>query len=335
MADRILKAVARTNYVAERVVVGDTLHDLIRRFATQSIYGDPAQMDKLTARILNKARTQMIPLANQAGVRNADDLMVGIQKRVGEGEARLLKARAASKLRGGTNKNMLNLKDGLKAAQGNFREETRLELRRARFGVENRKQIERRLAKADRADLGSWEKFQGEHRQAVRDENAALKKLSTEPENKKAAADVKAAQAEQKKAFQRMRRRRSFLARFENATAREMKDAVRMQTRIAQDARFRELGFTDNAQMQWITVNGADTCPDCTPMHGVTKASSEWAGQEPGSGWTVCEQSCMCSLVPVEYSVGNRSVSEPLLGPRTPRDRSLQQSAVGNTPLPV
>jgi hypothetical protein len=285
MADRILKAVARTEAVAEQVALSDSIHDLIVRFAKASIYQDPTKIDELASRLVLKAQTQFIPLANAAGVLNADDLLVGIEKRVVEGRERDLTARAVASLRRDTNKNILNLTDGLKSAKLKFRAETVAELRRARFGVENRRQVMNRLTKADKDDLASWTKFQTEHRAAQRDETAALKRLAKRP-SKDDFEELKTAQEEQRKAANRMRRRTSFLARFENATAREMIDTFRVQSRLAQDARFRQLGFTGDASMTWITVNGADTCPDCTEMHGVTKKNSEWDGQRPGSGFT-------------------------------------------------
>ena len=335
MADRILHSVARMNRVVEQVVTGDTIHDLISQYATAALYNDPEKLPTLAKKIMAKARTQFIPLANSSGIRSADELLVGIERKVIAGQERRLSAMAKSRLRTETEKNLANLSDGLKSAQLELRASTVSELRRARFGQESRRQVMDRITKADKADLESWSKYQTEHRTAVKAEAQALDRLSKAKTPRDAdLVAVKEAQDAQKAARRRMLARRSFLARFENATARELTDTMRVQTRLAQDARFRELGYDATARMTWITVNGAGTCPDCSPMHGVTKTNAEWDGSRPGSGWTVCGASCMCGLVPVAYSVGNDSVSEPLLAPKTPRDRSPIEVPKSKTPLP-
>jgi len=332
MADRILHSVARMTRVAEQVATGDTLHDLITRYATAMLYRKPERLRALSKKIMAKARREFVPLANQAGARSADDILRGIGHKVIPGRERVLKRVALSRLRRDTAKNLRNLEDGLRAAGLDLKSRTVAELRKARFGEESRRQILRRLAEADKADLESWKQYQTEHRRAVRDETQALDRLAKKPSKDDFEA-IKDAQTEQKAARRRMLGRRSFLARFENAVNRDVVDAMRQQCRVAQDARFREMGYDANARMTWITVSGEGTCPDCAPMHGQTKKNSEWDGGRPGSGWTVCGGSCKCHLVPVSYAVGNESVREPLLPPKSPRDRTPMDVPAKKTPI--
>lgn len=312
MANRILHSVARVGAAIERVTYGDEMHDLISQYAHASLYRDPAKLPHLIKRISRLAARDYFQRADKLGVQAADDIMSAIGRHTSESAARRM---AVSKFRQRTAKNLANLTDGLQAAGLHLRADTKAALRQARLGGEDRRQIMLRLAKADRADMASWKQYQKEHRAAVKAETQATERLSKRPGDTKAIGEVEAAKKEQSRVRRNMLGRRSFLARFENATQREMTDTFRVQTRLAQDARFREMGYTDNALFTWVTVSGDGTCPDCSEMHGVTRKHGEFGGTEPGTGWSVCGASCKCILVPEAYSVDNPSLSKPLAAP--------------------
>ena len=333
MANRILHSVARVKLATEGIAYGDTLHDLVSQYATAALYRDPDRLAHLTTRIARLASREFFAEANRLGASTADDLLSTIGRHASESGARRA---AISRLRRDTAKNLANLGDGLKSAGLRLRGDTLSELRKARMGGETRRAVMRRLAKADRDDLKSWKQYQTEHKAAVRAETEAIERLSKR-KGAKGVEDVKAAQKEQARVRRNMLARRSFLARFENATAREITDTFRVQTRIAQDARFREMGYGSNALMTWVTVNGVGTCPDCSPMHGEMKKNSDWDGERPGSGWTVCGLSCQCMLVPESYSLNSPELSEPLTAPDSPRqrERTLMDVPKRKTPLPA
>lgn len=55
----------------------------------------------------------------------------------------------------------------------------------------------------------------------------------------------------------------------------------------------------------WLTTSGKP-CPDCVPRHLQSKTYPEWERIGlPGSGFSVCGDSCMCVLVEEEYVPGN------------------------------
>ena len=54
-------------------------------------------------------------------------------------------------------------------------------------------------------------------------------------------------------------------------------------------------------QYAWITIS-AKPCPDCLPRHGRVETLEFWESVgEPASGFSVCQTSCKCELVPVAY----------------------------------
>ena len=319
MATRILHSVARVDRLVEKLSGGSELHDLIARFAHAALYG-PKQgenLTRLTTRIMRLTEKKFLPALTEAGAKSADDIVRGIARGhrvVIPKRGAPLQQRALFEMRTGTKVTLDNLNDGLRAAGMEMKASTIDSLRRARTTTETRRAVMRRLAGADRDAMASWGQFEAEHRAAVTAQAKATDTLAAGP-NAKAKAEFDAAVKAEKTARRNMLARRSFLARFENATRREVIDSMRHQAKVAMGARFTEMGYDKEAIFSWVTVSGEKTCPDCAPMHGITKKRKDWDGVGPDAGWTVCGMSCKCHLVPEGYAINNESLSGPLKAP--------------------
>lgn len=49
----------------------------------------------------------------------------------------------------------------------------------------------------------------------------------------------------------------------------------------------------------WVTVQDSNVCPDCMPLHGVSRKWDKWeegSSGLPRSGGTVCRSNCRCFL---------------------------------------
>lgn len=59
-------------------------------------------------------------------------------------------------------------------------------------------------------------------------------------------------------------------------------------------------GDGDGRREKWITTSG-HPCEDCGPRHGYVRTHAEWVRMGlPRSGFSKCEDACMCVLVPEE-----------------------------------
>ena len=332
MANVIISSVARAEGSVERIVWGDKLHNTIAKFARASLYRNSKDINRLQKQIVRLAANDFFKTANNLGEQTARELTRDLEKRT---VTDLQRRRSVATFNSKSAKNLKNLEDGIKAGGLRLQADTAETIRRARLGTETRRDVERRLAEADRAAMDSFNQFKKEHNAAVADETDALDRLSRNPDSTKAEADLQASRKEQKRVRRNMKARQSFLARFENKTQQEITDQYRVQTRLALDQGFARRGYGPEDIFVWVTVSGDGTCPDCADMHGETRPRNQFNGQEPGSGWSVCEQSCKCVLVPEQFSIGRTDLTDPLRAPETPRIRERQPLDVpaSDTPL--
>ena len=337
MATRILHSVARMDRLVERVAGSSELHNLIAQFAHASLYGAKQGQDmaRLTTRIMRLTERKFLPLAKRAGAEAADNIARGISEGfrvVAPKRGAPLQRRALAEFRRGNQVTMANLQDGLRAGGLKLRAETIDALRRARTTRETTRAVMNRLAGADREAMASWSKYAKQSREATTAQARATDDMANGLDRK---AEYDAAVKAEKSARRNMLARRSFLARFENATHREIVDSMRHEAKVALNSRFTEMGYGPKSPFTWITVSGEGTCPDCSPMHGITKTRENWAGVGPQAGWTICGMSCKCDLVPEAYSINNESLSGPLKAPpRSVRDRTAGEPAGRHTALP-
>lgn len=93
-------------------------------------------------------------------------------------------------------------------------------------------------------------------------------------------------------------------AGLDNAVGRVASDAVNM----ANQAAYYET-VTEDAQEQydWVKDPGADSCDTCIERDTwPARTFEEWQEEGlPGSGVTICQHNCRCSLVPVDIMEGS------------------------------
>jgi hypothetical protein len=84
---------------------------------------------------------------------------------------------------------------------------------------------------------------------------------------------------------------------FEKRVKRVASDAVRREAQMRAVEEYRKVA-KPGEKWQWITVSTAP-CPDCQARAGVMLSWDAWVSMGmPGSGRTICGNSCKCQLVP-------------------------------------
>ncbi len=116
-----------------------------------------------------------------------------------------------------------------------------------------------------------------------------------------------------------------FMPAFTDEVKKETRTQARRAGTDAETAIFKNQGHKN---FVWVTVNGSVACPDCHKRQNVLLTMPEWERVgRPGSGLTICGDSCFCMLLPegvttVSPSLLNRvNTREP--GPLT-NDTLLQ-----------
>ena len=93
-----------------------------------------------------------------------------------------------------------------------------------------------------------------------------------------------------------------------NGVVNTVKANVNVIGNVASMAKYEQAGVQE---FKWITVNGANACPDCIPRNGRIESMEFWTAiGTPASGWSVCREHCNCELAPVDYK-GKTSFNKP------------------------
>ncbi|HLL88969.1 MAG TPA: hypothetical protein VK324_06675 [Tepidisphaeraceae bacterium] len=97
-----------------------------------------------------------------------------------------------------------------------------------------------------------------------------------------------------------------YMPRFQADVKKDLREQARRRGAEAETAEFAARGLT---RLTWVTVQASDACPDCRVLNGLTLDVKEWERKgRPGSGNTVCGQSCYCMLVPEAAANANQSL---------------------------
>ena len=97
-------------------------------------------------------------------------------------------------------------------------------------------------------------------------------------------------------------------SQLKNGMKRSVNIGISSASRQATDKVYLDSGLV---QYAWITIS-ARPCPDCMPRHGRVETLEFWESVgEPGSGFSVCQGSCKCELVPIAYK--NESLDSALI----------------------
>lgn len=292
MADKILSAISELRPLWHGEGWQDGIDGIISRYADAAIYRNPAAgIAKLHKELIRAVAKEYFPLARRRGMISAKPIL---EKLGGESLAK-----RGSKIRGKV-LGYLNRysKADLQSFQAALETETGALSGRIKSAFADayrdgraRAGLISDLVAADKKELA------GVRAARAKTRDAATKLADAESSGNAAAI----ATAEKAMVAVKVGAKAtvSFLARLELAVEARTRDTMRREAQRAQTAAFQEAGF--NGEYVWVSVNGPGACPDCIDLHGTARKLSDWNGQMPGDGQTVCGAACMCQLVPADY----------------------------------
>ena len=96
---------------------------------------------------------------------------------------------------------------------------------------------------------------------------------------------------------------------FKNQVKNTVKNGVGMASNNGSRGTFESAGVKE---FQWISVGDNKVCPDCKGRHGELGAMDYFRNIGlPQSGFSICQQSCRCQLLPTGYKGEN--LDKPLI----------------------
>tara|TARA_Y100000310_G_scaffold21077_1_gene20398 strand:- start:179 stop:1390 length:1212 start_codon:yes stop_codon:yes gene_type:complete len=95
---------------------------------------------------------------------------------------------------------------------------------------------------------------------------------------------------------------------YRNGVKNTVKSGIGRAGNIASEGRFFSAGVNE---FRWVTAS-SKPCPDCERRHGETGTMEYWrTAGKPRSGFSVCQSSCQCQLLPEGYNGEN--LDKPLV----------------------
>jgi hypothetical protein len=95
---------------------------------------------------------------------------------------------------------------------------------------------------------------------------------------------------------------------YRNGVKNTVKSGIGRAGNIASEGRFFSAGVNE---FRWVTAS-SKPCPDCERRHGETGTMEYWrTAGKPRSGFSVCQSSCQCQLLPEGYNGEN--LEKPLV----------------------
>ncbi len=269
------------------------LNDVILRFAQASLYRNTTQhMELLRREIVHQMAIKHFPAAQAAGRRSALPILDALGGRSLVERGATWRGPALQSFKKFHRSNMAVLQADLFNDVGTVNAEVRVAFARAARDGQAKNVLIDQLVKADRAELRQIRKVRTGIRQATREVATA--------EATGNRTTIRVAKKELSRQKARLRNVTSFYARFETQVQGQARDVIRSEAQRAQFASFQSAGFVGD--FTWISVNGSDSCPTCMDRHGETRSRAEWRGDAPGDGTTLCLESCMCQLIPAEFT---------------------------------
>ena len=308
MADRILQAVAIQRELTEGVDTAMTLHKLIAKYATASLYTKPTlTTNRLKREVMRLLAERFLPLARKTGAKSAAPILAGLGKGVTPAHGVL-----AKELSRATKANQAKFLVQLERDIDWQNATTRIAFIDARTNGVKRSSLIRDIVKADKSALEGIGDAITMRDMAADELKAAEAKLAKSPKSAEARRAAREARTKLTKTKRAAQTRIPFLPTLESSIRANARNSIRREAYKAQEVAFRAAGYGVQVVYQWIAVNGSAACPDCEGRHGDTRKLSAWSGDGPGAGGTVCGSACMCQLVPEEYSTNNESLASPL-----------------------
>lgn len=311
MADRILQAVAIQRELMGGGVAEPRIHDLIAKYARASLYRHPREVtERLRKQILKLMAKELVPLAQDVGIRSAQPILEGLEITKKGSEVRDLILR---RMRPYHKANIGAFRAELERELGTLRGDIHAAFARAERDGVAKKQLIQDLTKAHQAEMTQLGKVTRRIDKAAEEVARGERRLARAGRRQRARArrQLAAAKKEHKLAKASQYGLRSFFARFATATSGQARDTIRREAQRAQYHTFRQMGFS--GRYTWVAVNGGDACPQCEERHGRTHDERGWRTDgQPGDGQTYCGSACMCQLVPAAYAEGNETLAQPL-----------------------
>jgi len=295
---RIVAAVKLKREVLEGVRQQMDLHTLVSRWAKTSLFTDNArEAAKLKKRIKALLRRKYFPAAEYSGRKSAGPILESL----GRDPNPVLKGPALRFLSKYKSANLkwfdAELQTGLDTMSG----EIKAAFARAQRDGIARKTLLEQMTTAGREEMAALKKKRSLLAKANRSlaKAESTGKLNLIHEARKARTKARAA----------VNRVTTALGRFEKKVQGAARDAVRREAQRSQLSAYRASGYT---VFTWVAVNGSVACPDCSSLHGETRQLSGWRGMQPGDGHTRCGDSCMCELVPENFTRDNEKITGPV-----------------------
>lgn len=285
--------------------VRDPIHSLISKYVGATMYTASGRvLPRLQRDLIRLLARELIPRAQVVGKEATGPIL-----RVLKGSGFTQKG---NKLRGAvlegsrlySRRNLAGLETVIEREIGTLSGDIKAAFVHAQRDGVARTTLVETLVTADRAEMTRLREVADE----VKDAQITLTKAertasrASARQQRKAATKVRKARAALIKAKGKRQTAKTFLARAETAIQGQVRDSIRREAEQASYRAFQQAGYRT---FSWVTVNGADACPDCEPRHGWTFTSARWRTVGvPGSGHTVCQASCQCILVPAAYTKG-------------------------------
>jgi len=295
---RIVAAVKLKREVLEGVRQQQDIVSLVSRYARESLFRhDDREVAKLKKRIKTLMRRKYFPAAEHSGRKSAGPVLESL----GRNPTPHLAGSAKRFLSSYKSANLKWFLAKMEVAGGELSGEIKAEFARSARDSIARKTMVERMTAAAREEMAE-----------LKIKRAALvkaQKALAEAESTGKISLIRQARKARTKARSAVNRVASPLARFENKVQAAARDTIRRQAQRSQLAMYRQTGY---AMYSWVAVNGSMACPDCLDLHGETRSISAWRGMQPGDGHTRCGSSCMCELVPDEFTRDNEQVTGPI-----------------------
>lgn len=311
MANRILHSVSLKRDLVEGGRHAQELQRLVAKFATAALYTrQKATMNRLLKEILHRVAKDYYPLAVKVGHTAAMPILEGIGPEFLR-KGSTVRGEVLKRLRRKSRVNLLVLRQELQAAAGELKGATQVAFAKAYQNGVAKRQLIKDLVAADKESLAALADARAKVDTASLRYARAEKALSKRPRSTRLRQRAVEARKNLKRAKANAGRRKDFLGRFETKVQGHVRDGMRRQAGDAQQAAYQQAGFGNDAMYTWITVNGSDSCPDCSARHGEQHKLKDWH-YVPRDGSTVCGGSCQCDLTPAAYTDDNPTLKEPL-----------------------
>jgi len=317
VADRILAAVAIQRELIEGEPHQTRLHNLIKKFAGAQLYKQPkATTQKIRRAIWSEIAKRDLPYAQATGKASAKPILDALGGKRLTDKGMRLRGRVLREFNVYHKRNIMAFRAELVKELGTLSSEVEAAFAKGfRDGIA-RQQLIRDLLEADKAELKQIGVVRKRIKEATKRLEKATKRASKASKRQMARAKRALREAKKRvtKARAQLRATKSFYARFETKIQGHARDAIRRECQRAQEAVFRQAGYTKVAEYTWIAVNGTDACPSCKARHGRTMSLNDWEGEgKPGDGHTLCGDACMCQLVPAAYTEQASGIEQPLV----------------------